>query len=103
MLEVLHKLLLAGLGTLDLTEEKARAIFNDLVARGEMSDKDARELLSTWARRSGEQRDRIQRQIDETIRRALDAVGLVRRADFDALAARVAQIEKQGTRDPQAS
>jgi len=32
MLEPLRKLLLAGLGTVDLTEEKLKAIFDDLVA-----------------------------------------------------------------------
>jgi len=103
MVDVLRKLLLAGLGTLDLTEEKVRSVFNDLVARGEMSDNEARELLSTWARRAGEQRERVQRQIEEGIHRALDAAGLVRRADFDALAARVAEIEKQMPPGPRAS
>jgi len=97
MLVALRKLLLAGLGTLDLTEEKARAIFNDLVARGEMSEKDARELITGWTKKAGEQRAKLQEQIEDGVRRALDKVGLASRADFDALAARVAEIEKRTT------
>ena len=68
MVEALRKLLLAGLGTLDLTEEKARAVFNDLVARGEMSEKDAREVFATWSKRAGEQRGRMQQDIDAAVK-----------------------------------
>jgi polyhydroxyalkanoate synthesis regulator phasin len=95
MLVILRKLLLAGLGTLDLTEEKARAIFNDLVARGEMSEKDARELITTWTKRAGEQQEKLQERIEQGVRRALDAAGVARRADLDALAARVAELERR--------
>ena len=102
MLVLLRKLLLAGLGTLDLTEEKARAIFNDLVARGELSEKDARELITTWTKRAGEQQAKLQERIEQGVRTALDAAGLARRAELDALAARVAELEKQ-TASPAAS
>ncbi len=95
MLEALRKLLLAGLGTLDLTEEKARALFNDLVARGEMSEKEARELISGWTKKAGEQRLKLQQQIEEGVHKAIDSVGLVRRAEFDALAAKLAELEKK--------
>jgi polyhydroxyalkanoate synthesis regulator phasin len=102
MLVLLRKLLLAGLGTLDLTEEKARAIFNDLVARGELSEKDARELITTWTKRAGEQQAKLQERIEQGVRTALDAAGLARRAELDALAARVTELEKQ-TAPPAAS
>jgi polyhydroxyalkanoate synthesis regulator phasin len=94
MFEPLRKLLLAGLGTIDLTEERARAIMDDLVSRGEMSEKEARELVSGWAKRAGEQRDRLQQQIDEAVRRSLQAVGVVRRSELDALTDRVARLER---------
>ena len=75
MVDALRKLLLAGLGTLDLTEEKAKAIFNDLVARGEMSEKDARELVQGWAKRAAEQRTRLQQDVDEAVSRAMNVDG----------------------------
>jgi polyhydroxyalkanoate synthesis regulator phasin len=87
--------MLAGLGALDLTEEKARAVFDDLVARGEMSDKEARETLSDWTRRAGEQRQKLQQQIEDAVHRALDRMGLARRAEMDALQARLAELERR--------
>jgi polyhydroxyalkanoate synthesis regulator phasin len=95
MFEPLRKLLLAGLGTIDLTEEKARAVFDDLVARGELSDKEARELVSGFARRAGEQRDRLQRQIEEAVRRTLDSIGVATRTDLERLSARISDLERR--------
>ncbi len=95
MVDALRKLLLAGLGTLDLTEEKAKAIFNDLVARGEMSEKDARELIQGWTKRAGEQRTRLQQDIEQGVAKAMSAMGLARKAEVEALHARVAELEQK--------
>ena len=95
MVDALRKLLLAGLGTLDLTEEKAKAIFNDLVARGEMNEKDARELVQGWAKRAAEQRSRLQHDVDEAVSRAMAAIGFARKSEVEALHARVAELEEK--------
>jgi polyhydroxyalkanoate synthesis regulator phasin len=95
MVDALRKLLLAGLGTLDLTEETARAIFNDLAARGEMSEKDARELLSGWAKRASEQRGRMQQDVEEAVNRAMAAMGLARKTELDTLNQRIAELEQK--------
>ena len=97
MVEALRKLLLAGLGTLDLTEEKLKAVFNDLVARGEMSEKEARELISNWSKRATEQRGRMKDDVEQAVNRTLQAMGLAKRADLDALAARLAELERKVT------
>ena len=102
MLEALRKLLLAGLGTVDLTEEKLKAVFDDLVARGEVSEKEARELISTWTNRAGEQRMKIQQQVDQTVLRALERLGVSRRADVEKLESRIAELERRVSRGPDA-
>jgi polyhydroxyalkanoate synthesis regulator phasin len=100
MVDALRKLLLAGLGTIDLTEEKAKAIFNDLVARGEMSEKDAKELVSSWTKRAAEHRGRLQEDIDQAVQRALSAMGIARRAEVEALKAKIDELEaKLGAKD----
>jgi polyhydroxyalkanoate synthesis regulator phasin len=100
MVDALRKLLLAGLGTIDLTEEKAKAVFNDLVARGEMSEKDAKELVSSWTKRAAEQRGRLQEDIEQGVQRALSAMGIARRAEVEVLKAKIDELEaKLGARD----
>jgi poly(hydroxyalkanoate) granule-associated protein len=102
MLDPLRKLLLAGLGTVDLTEEKLKAVFDDLVARGEVSKKDARELVSEWAKRAGERRTKFQQQVDEAARCALERLGVSRRADVEKLESRIAELERRVPREPDA-
>jgi len=103
MLESLHKLLLAGLGAIDLTEEKVRAVFDDLVARGEVSEKEAREFVSHWAQRAGEQRTKIQQQVDEAVHSAMDRFGVSRRTEVEKLESRIADLERRVPREPDAS
>jgi polyhydroxyalkanoate synthesis regulator phasin len=93
MVDALRKLMLAGLGAVDLTEEKAKAIFNDLVARGEMSEKDAKELVTSWTKRAAEHRGRLQEDIDQAVQRALSAMGIARRAEVEALKAKIDELE----------
>ncbi len=100
MLEPLRKLLLAGLGTVDLTEEKLKAVFDDLVARGEVGEKEARELVAGWAKRAGEQRTRIQQLVDEAVRSALERIGVCHRADLAKLEVRIADLERRLPRGP---
>ena len=102
MLESLHKLLRAGLGAIDLTEEKVRTVFDDLVVRGEVSEKEAREIVSGWAKRAGEQRTKIQQQVDEAVHRALERMGVAHRADVEKLESRIADLERRVPREPDA-
>ena len=95
MADLLRKLLLAGLGTLDLTEEKVKAVFEELVKRGEMNEKDAREVISSWKDRAGEQRQKVQTLVDESVQKGLKAVGYVKLSDYEVLAARVAELERK--------
>jgi len=78
MVDALRKLLLAGLGTLDLTEEKAKTIFNDLVARGQMSGKEA-----------------LQHDVEEAAAKTMSAMGLAKKSEVEALNARVAALERK--------
>lgn len=94
MIRTLRTLLLAGLGTLDVTEEKLRTAFEDLVKRGEVTEKDARDLVATWTTRAIERRDAFRKQVREFVREELK-MAEVRREEFDALAELVARLERR--------
>jgi polyhydroxyalkanoate synthesis regulator phasin len=86
--------MLAGLGALDLTEDKLRAAFDELVQRGEVSEKDARDLVATWTKRATERRDAINRQVRELVKEELK-LAEVTREEFDALAEIVGRLERR--------
>ncbi len=97
MIDTLRKLLLAGLGALDMTEEKAKAFFADLVARGELSEKDAREMIASWSKRAAEQKDHLQKDVEQAVHGALGRMGIARQAEIDALKAKLAELEARLT------
>jgi polyhydroxyalkanoate synthesis regulator phasin len=95
MIDTLRKLLLAGLGALDMTEEKAKAFFADLVARGELSEKDAKEVIASWSKRAAEQRDHLQKDVEQAVHGALGKMGIARQTEIDALKAKIADLESK--------
>lgn len=96
MIRTLRMLMLAGLGALDVSEEKLRTAFEDLVKRGEVTEKDARDLAATWTKRATERRDAFREQVRELVREELKMVE-VGREEFDALAELVARLERRAT------
>ncbi len=94
MIRTLRTLMLAGLGTLDITEEKLRAAFDELVERGEVTAHDARDLVATWTKRATERREAFREQVREVVRQELK-LAEVKREEFDALAELVARLERR--------
>jgi polyhydroxyalkanoate synthesis regulator phasin len=58
-----------------------------------MNEKDAKELVSSWAKRAAEQRGRLQEDVEQSVQRALSAMGIARRAEVDALKAKIDELE----------
>jgi poly(hydroxyalkanoate) granule-associated protein len=93
MLETLRTVFLAGLGALNLSEEKAKEFFNSLVQRGELTEKEAREFFAAWRDRVAEQRGRAEQSAYQAAERIVESLKLARRADIEALEARIAALE----------
>jgi polyhydroxyalkanoate synthesis regulator phasin len=56
--------------------------------------------VSSWAKRAAEHRGRLQQDVEQAVQRALSAMGIARRAEVDALKAKIDELEsKLGTKD----
>jgi polyhydroxyalkanoate synthesis regulator phasin len=95
MTPTLRTLMLAGLGALDLTEEKLRSAFEDLVHRGELHEKEAKDLVAAWKSRAEERREEMARQMRDVVRDELTRQKFARQAELDQLAAHFARLERQ--------
>ena len=88
-----EKLGLAALGAVALTAERADALADELAARGNMRKDEARamidELTARWRGEAGRVGDRGAAALEGV----LQQLGVVRRADFEELELRVAQLE----------
>ncbi len=93
MLDTLRKLFLFGIGAVELTADNLRAAFDELVKRGEITEKEARELAADWLKRANERRAEWQRQFEEAVGRQMERLAFAKQRELEALAARVAALE----------
>jgi polyhydroxyalkanoate synthesis regulator phasin len=92
----LRRLLVAGLGTLALTEKAARRLIDDLVAKGDITGQEGERVLTLLERRWEEEsgrlahegekaRQEMERLFTRALSTALDRAGLARKSEVDAL------------------
>jgi poly(hydroxyalkanoate) granule-associated protein len=114
VLDVMRKLMLAGVGAFALTREEAEALLNRLVERGEIAQKDAQRLMDeSMARfRSAAQPQTAQvektvagvtsnvqsqvsgfsTQVESNLEQFLNRLNIPSKRDIDELSAKIAQL-----------
>jgi polyhydroxyalkanoate synthesis regulator phasin len=101
MLDTVRKVLLAGLGTLELTEEKLESVMRDLITRGELTEQEARALADQWKQRLAARREELQHQTRESVQHAIRGFNVATRQELEALSKRVEALEKRARPDAQ--
>ena len=92
MLDAIRTLLLAGVGAIDLTEDKVRSIAAELVRRGELAADEARDWVGLWERRTATA-SRVSDRLDAAIDEALGERNLASHETVAELDARVSRLE----------
>jgi polyhydroxyalkanoate synthesis regulator phasin len=90
-LEPLKKAFLIGLGATVLTAERVKELMDDLVARGELSQNEAKQFGDDLRERAIKEKElfegRVKEVVDGYLKKAVDSLGLVTKADLDTLRA----------------
>jgi len=99
MINRIERGLLMGLGAFSLTYEKAEAIVNDLVKRGEVRREESGELIDRLMKRGEKEREAVHKMIQEETTRALKAVNFATSKDVEVLSKKLDALAKQLTKD----
>jgi polyhydroxyalkanoate synthesis regulator phasin len=91
--DIAEKLLLAGVGAVALTAERADALAEELAARGGLGREEARALIEELVGRWRSESVRIGERTGAGMAGLFRELGLVTRADVEELELRVAQLE----------
>jgi polyhydroxyalkanoate synthesis regulator phasin len=94
-MEAVRKLANLGLGLLDITEEKAREIADELIKRGEARSEKPGQLVKEIMSRGEEVKKTFQKHVDAAVEKALSRAGLAKAQDVAALTARIEELEKK--------
>jgi polyhydroxyalkanoate synthesis regulator phasin len=91
--EIAEKLVLAGVGAVALTAERADALAEELSARGGIGREEARALIEELVGRWRNESVRVGERTGMGLAALFRELGLVTRVDLEELELRVAQIE----------
>jgi polyhydroxyalkanoate synthesis regulator phasin len=96
MLEFIKKAVFIGAGLASMTAEKIEEAVAEIVRKGEISEKQGRELVQDLKERSGKARRDLGEKVEKMIEEALQKLKIPNRKEIDELKARVEQLEKAG-------
>lgn len=97
--ETVRSVLLAGIGALALTKEEVEAVLDRLVERGELAEKDARQLAEELKERRKkdvqEWEERLTRALEPRLQWVVERLNLPTRDDVEALSKRISALERK--------
>jgi polyhydroxyalkanoate synthesis regulator phasin len=100
--ELVEKTLNFGLGLAAYSREKIEELVEEMVRKGDVAQKDARQLAADLVRKGEEQKVELQKLVHDEVTRILDKMDLVRKSDIQehvAAALRDAGMPDAGSGD----
>ncbi len=85
MANLFEKGLLAGIGLLSMTREKAQDIIDELSHEGELQKNDVKQWVDELTDRGEEERQALRKLIRDEMKKVLDEMGLVTKEDLKEL------------------
>jgi polyhydroxyalkanoate synthesis regulator phasin len=94
-MDSVRKLAVLGLGLLDITEEKARELADELVKRGEARSEQPGKLVKDIMARGEEVRKSLQKHVESAVEKALAKARVASAKELAELRGRVEALEKK--------
>jgi polyhydroxyalkanoate synthesis regulator phasin len=95
MFEFIKKTIFFGAGLAAMTAERIEEAVAEIVKKGEITEKQGRELVQELKERSGKARKEWGERIEKSIGEALQKLNIPNRKEVDDLKARVERLEKE--------
>ncbi len=105
LLDLARKVLLAGVGAVALAQDEVEDFVNRLVERGEIAEKDGRQLVRDLLERRKQEAAKAEEELDKRVAELLQRMNVPTKADIDALSAKITALTqkveelKQNNRD----
>ena len=95
MIELFEKTMLAGMGALSLTQQKAEELVEELKSRLDVSEEKGRELIQRLQKTAEENQKRLEDLAQEEVRKACSRIGMVTEKDLKGLKSKISKLEKE--------
>jgi poly(hydroxyalkanoate) granule-associated protein len=94
MFETLDKMMLAGLGAISMTREKAEKIFDDYVSRGKVEKESKTGFVKDIMDAAEKNRKDLENLVSKQVREAMEHLNLPTREDFERLEQKIDKHSK---------
>ncbi|MDT8307170.1 MAG: phasin family protein [Anaerolineae bacterium] len=96
-LEATRKVLLASVGVVALAQDEAESFVNKLVERGELAEKDGRQLIKDFMERRKQAAEEVEEEVDLDVRieRILHRLNVPTKNDIDALSRQITALTQK--------
>jgi polyhydroxyalkanoate synthesis regulator phasin len=94
MFEMIQKGLLIGIGLASLTVDKAEALVKELVKKGDVSEKEGKDLVEDLLKKSEEAKKDTEAKMQEMVRKALDKLNVATKSELAKLEERIKKLEQ---------
>ena len=93
--QLAHRVLLAGLGAVALTQEEIERFVGKLVERGEIAEQDGKTLVRDVVEKRKKQTKKAEDELDSRLQEILDRMNVPTKSDIDALSAKITALTKK--------
>jgi poly(hydroxyalkanoate) granule-associated protein len=91
----IEKLMLAGLGAIILTKEKAEKIVDELVKKGKITKKKGPDIVKTILEKGKDTRNEIEKIVEKSVMKIHKRLNIPTRNDFEKLSKKIDTLEKK--------
>ena len=94
MFDYIRKMTLAGAGLAIITTEKIQEMMDDLVKKGEMTEKEAREAVNEYVEKSKQAKKDLEEKVEQMITGLLNRMNIPTRKELNEINERLERLEK---------
>jgi len=94
MFNLLKKMIWLGAGLAVMTTEKIEAVVAELIKKGQLSDKEGKELAAELVARSMKAKKEMGEKVEKIMSDTLQKLNIPTRKDLEEIKARLEQLEK---------
>ncbi len=94
-MEIFKKAMLMGLGMMNLTKEKAEALAEELIKKGEIAKEEKFKIVDKLLSQAQEQEKELMKKFSEIIKKTITEMGIPTKEDIEKVLTKLDEIEKK--------
>jgi len=95
LLDAARKVLLASIGAVALAQDEIEDFVNRLVERGEIAEKDGKQLIRDLMEKRKKETEKAEEELDKRVEELLHRMSVPTKADIEALSAKITALTKK--------